>query len=395
MGKLYPSCIVSNSDSIYFIAYALENAEELLVLVKSAPLPKGPDQISWTVVSTVSKQFIPFKLHGTYLLPGGIPSCVVDDNGVFAMGALVESQIQVIRYDPNGSQTWSLLDPITLDAKIPQSTFQLFFAKDATNDASTLYHLRLQPVTVVDYTTTTATPSLTVGGGTKGNINSTIIIGPMTDNNRTALESRSVVLSNVDGFPSGFTVGNNNLYVEYNVNPGYIDQREWSRYNKTMIAYPIASLITPGSSLSPVFSIPWNLGCFRRYQPASAASAGQLYSYCSVCNYQCYGGLQTVDDQFASFREVGGIPFDIDSLVVAPSQLGYRPTFAFIVTSGKTYTLKFDSINLYGSELQGIEVPGKIETPGYSECVNDSSWQYDQQRRSSIGQYFQRLTTSK
>ncbi|KAF9958745.1 hypothetical protein BGZ65_001200 [Modicella reniformis] len=257
MGKLQPSCIASNSDSIYFIANALENAEEILVLAKSAPLPKGPDQISWSVVSTVpNRQLVPFELPQTYSRSRyDVTSCVVDDNGIFAMGVLVDSQIQVIRYDPNGSQTWSLLDPITLEAKISGSTFQLFFVRDATNGASTLYHSHLQPVTVVDYmtqtlaatTTTTAAPSPTVSGGTMGNIDSTIIIGPMKDNNSTALESRSIVLSNVYGFPSGFTVGNNNLYVEYNVNPGYIDEREWSRYNKSMTAYPIASLITPVS----------------------------------------------------------------------------------------------------------------------------------------------------
>ncbi|KAF9401903.1 hypothetical protein BGX21_000218 [Mortierella sp. AD011] len=113
MGRLLPTCIASNRDSIYFIARAVSsdnvNGEPLIVLAKSEQFPTNLNNVSWSIVSTVPMdQLKPFILPfytGNNLLS---VQCVVDDDGVFTVGVMklghqVDGVGSSIRYDPNAA----------------------------------------------------------------------------------------------------------------------------------------------------------------------------------------------------------------------------------------------------------------------------------------------------
>ncbi|KAG0012253.1 hypothetical protein BGZ80_000096 [Entomortierella chlamydospora] len=113
MGRLLPTCIASNKDSIYFVARAVSsdnvNGKPLIVLAKSEQFPTNLNNISWSIVSTVSMdQLRPFILPlytGDNLLS---VQCVVDDNGVFTVGVMrllyqADGVDSSIRYDPNAA----------------------------------------------------------------------------------------------------------------------------------------------------------------------------------------------------------------------------------------------------------------------------------------------------
>ncbi|KAF9350675.1 hypothetical protein BGX26_011201 [Mortierella sp. AD094] len=177
MGKLLPTCITSNKDSIYLVAPAVSsdnvNGKPLIVLAKSEQFPGNPSNISWSVVSTVSMgQVKPFILplytdnHDLSI------QCVVDDNGVFTVGITrlyyrAEGVESSIRYDPNaalidkstttrgngtigGPGEWSIAsDPSNLI-----EDFRFVNVKDPINGNNTVYRIqfnRYEAVTEIKF----------------------------------------------------------------------------------------------------------------------------------------------------------------------------------------------------------------------------------------------------
>lgn len=133
MGKLLPGCFAANSDSVYFVAKAVNKTSytssgELVALVKSDPYPVSIQKAKWTVVSTAaSRRFLDLYSHNYW--PGEL-SCTVDDNGVFTFTGSYSGGGQVAyRYDPlapidpyyealtkNTTGDWS---PLTVSIDLP------------------------------------------------------------------------------------------------------------------------------------------------------------------------------------------------------------------------------------------------------------------------------------
>jgi hypothetical protein len=196
MGKLYPSCIASNSHAVYFIANARMTVGDpradprQFVLVKSSPSYTDPDSASWTVVSTIHtlalSQLPQFKRPGSYFRSRSEhTTCIVDDNGVFALSTgSGEGMMYTILFDserPGNSNAdkWPVLDSVPVQQN--NREFSLFFADDTRNGSSTLHH--------VYYDHTSATPT-----GTDNKSTFHLRIGQLLQGLWTAPKTQSISL---------------------------------------------------------------------------------------------------------------------------------------------------------------------------------------------------------
>ncbi|KAF9088832.1 hypothetical protein BGX27_002622 [Mortierella sp. AM989] len=175
MGRLYPTCFATNSESIYLIANAVssdKNDGATLVLAKSEPFPTNPGNITWSIVSTV-----PERQVSPFILPKPIErsfltsvQCIVDNNGVFTAGSRgldSTGRYMSVRYDPkaalsNNSRTIQESGNIggsdsghgewSVDIRRSDSSAIVRFVnvKDTANSSNTIYQIRFQPSTTYE-----------------------------------------------------------------------------------------------------------------------------------------------------------------------------------------------------------------------------------------------------
>ncbi|KAI7831555.1 hypothetical protein BC939DRAFT_473112 [Gamsiella multidivaricata] len=299
MGKLFPTCVTSNNDTIYMAAYATEIGAlppiMLLVLVKSEQLPQDPSNISWSVVSTVPlTQLDPFNPpEPRELTPSISTECFVDDKGLFIMTSQCLSNLWTVQYNPkatllNNSKTthgrsndhpgeWSMLDAISVGIGHPFPHAQFLNTKSTVYGNETLYQVRYIP----HRNDSLLTPPV-------------IDVGPMEKNNRTAIDSRPVLLDQVNGSIYSLKIRDDNIYAVFDTALGnsypYTNSTS-PRYNKTLAVYPFSSsvifnsTVSPNSTLNPAFTLPWDLDCSYDYLDGTAVSAiasGRLYYLCSL-----------------------------------------------------------------------------------------------------------------
>jgi len=146
MGKLYPSCIASNSNSIWFIANAYPTdvpaGYSHFVLVRSPRFPTDTDTDQWTIMGTVPHlELKPFTKPASYSRSlFEMTTCTVDDNGVFAISTGYDDDImRIVRFDPKSSGAWSVLESVSIGR--PFQEFHLFLTSTTASSSSTLFYI--------------------------------------------------------------------------------------------------------------------------------------------------------------------------------------------------------------------------------------------------------------
>ncbi|KAF9346805.1 hypothetical protein BGX34_003607 [Mortierella sp. NVP85] len=356
MGKLYPSCIASNSRDVYFIVNAQMTVGDpksdpgQLVLVKSSSSYTDPDSASWTVVSTVPIESPQFQRLGTYSRSKSEhTTCVVDDNGVFALSTgFGEGTMYTILFDPerpgnSNVDKWPVLDSVPVQQN--NREFYLFFAGDTKNSSSTLHH--------VYYDHTFATPT-----GTDNTITFYLRIGRLLQGSWTAPRTQPFSLDGgKDGNLKRMFVGNGSLYVDI-ARP--TSSNGEASITRDLSAYPLSSLIVPGSVPPPKIT-PLSLkGC---EYPISAASGGLIYT---ICNNVEYDELTIVNGaELLSARKINRPPTPNSiyyRLELAPSPPGKLAPVAFLTTQTAIYTVRLEGDTLAYSRFQEVVVAEFFET---------------------------------
>ncbi|KAK3815245.1 MAG: hypothetical protein J3Q66DRAFT_389113 [Benniella sp.] len=324
MGKLYPSCIASNSNSIWFIANAYPTdvpaGYSHFVLVRSPPFPTDTDTDQWTIMGTVPHlELKPFIKPGSYSRSlFETTTCTVDDNGVFAIATGYDDDImRIVRFDPKSSVAWSVLDSVSIGR--PLHEFHLFLTSNTGSSSSALYFIYPQtseqaaPLAINTSTNETEIPTTTESSSTlsptasptaspaaaptdspipspeqssvKTNITPIAIrVGQTQVKGSSAFNCRTITLMNVDGaYLNGMTVGNGNLYADIS-QPQLPPATEIPGNSTTsqLFAYPLTSLITPGNLSAPEIYPSWYSDCGRRI---SATSGDLIYTICERNDY--------------------------------------------------------------------------------------------------------------
>ncbi|KAG0005002.1 hypothetical protein BGZ79_007314 [Entomortierella chlamydospora] len=344
MGRLLPTCIASNKDSIYFVARAVSsdnvNGKPLIVLAKSEQFPTNLNNISWSIVSTVSMdQLRPFILPlytGDNLLS---VQCVVDDNGVFTVGVMrllyqADGVDSSIRYDPNaalidksttthGNSTvdglgeWSIAsDPSNLI-----EDFRYVNVKNPISGNNTVYRIqfnRYEATTVIKF-------------------------GPEVRGNRAETDKRITLLENPGYFIRSLYASSDYIYFfEHSTD----DTGPLQNY--TLSVYPLPFSTISGGSINPTSTIPWHLEYF---SPVCGGGAGSFYCLNYVVDNTTYmyrNIIYRMNGTAITDEWVSELDWRImDYLISVPSQASAKQSNHSIITFNKVglYSVNLSTLN--------------------------------------------------
>ncbi|KAF8948321.1 hypothetical protein BGZ52_006988 [Haplosporangium bisporale] len=355
MGKLIPSCFAANSDSVYFIAKAVNmtsyysSSGELVALVKSDPYPVSIQKAKWTVVSTAtSRRFSDWHSHNYGF---NDMSCTVDDNGVFVFAGDYSDSGQVAyRYDPltptglyyetltkNNTGDWSPLTVGIDSSWFSTSTefYSLFSVNGRNaNDGTPSESLRGSNSTqfVAEYNFKSSMSHL--------DYRPSIEYAEFDSNGYKLHYHTANMTVTANGTVLSVRFGSEKLWAVMETgNPYYVPADNYTRprHHRTLAVFPFTTPYNLTSPPASTVTTPWDLACEDSEIQISAVFGNKLYYGCRSDNGTFPAGhLYTYDS--TTNRIQGPVDTDIfftqrKSLTLVPGNPGsVSPAYGLVST---------------------------------------------------------------